>query len=63
MTGGLWEPVVIRCPYCFERVEVAIDPEDRGELVQDCEVCCNPWQLNIFRDPDGTPHATVERLE
>jgi len=59
----MWDVVEIRCPYCFERVEALLDPEDLGELVQDCEVCCNPWKIRVFRDPDGTPHASVERLQ
>ncbi len=41
------------CPYCFERVEIYVDPETRGELVQDCDVCCRPLALFIARTEDG----------
>ncbi|MCZ6806165.1 MAG: CPXCG motif-containing cysteine-rich protein [Deltaproteobacteria bacterium] len=41
------------CPYCFERVEIYVDPETQGELVQDCDVCCRPWALHIARTEDG----------
>lgn len=35
------------CPYCGEAVEIYLEPDVRGLLVQDCEVCCNPWQLRV----------------
>ncbi|MDH3727130.1 MAG: CPXCG motif-containing cysteine-rich protein [Myxococcales bacterium] len=41
------------CPYCFEVVEIYVDPETRGELVQDCDVCCRPWALYVARTEDG----------
>jgi hypothetical protein len=37
----------VTCPYCGEDVEVFVEPDVRGSLVQDCEVCCNPWLLRI----------------
>lgn len=37
----------ITCPYCGERLEIYLEPDIEGELVQDCEVCCNPWQLHV----------------
>ena len=42
----------IQCPYCFEWVEVWLDPTDLGELVMDCEVCCRPWVLEVRSDGD-----------
>jgi hypothetical protein len=29
---------------------VYIESDVYGTLVQDCEVCCNPWLLRISRD-------------
>lgn len=49
----------IECPHCGERVEIYLDPETRGRLVQDCEVCCRPWQLEVARDRDGRLRVTV----
>lgn len=43
----------VRCPYCGESVEVLLESDVRGEMVQDCEVCCHPWRLRIAREPDG----------
>lgn len=57
------DPIQIQCPYCFEWVEIFLDPQTRGILVQDCEVCCNPWQLTVHRGTDGIPRVEVERLQ
>ena len=42
----------VTCPYCGEEVEIYLEPDVRGTLVQDCEVCCNPWLVRITRDGD-----------
>ena len=35
-----------------------MEPDVRGSLVQDCEVCCNPWLLRIDgEDEDRTVTA------
>ena len=31
-------------PYCGETVELFLESDVEGSLVQDCEVCFNPWQ-------------------
>ncbi len=38
-----------RCPYCGEPVLVAVAPEDAGgaRYVEDCPVCCRPWQVEV----------------
>jgi DNA-directed RNA polymerase subunit RPC12/RpoP len=35
------------CPYCGERVLIYLEPDVHGTLVQDCEVCCNPWRVRV----------------
>ncbi len=42
----------VTCPFCGEEVEIYLEPDVRGTLVQDCEVCCNPWLVSITRDGD-----------
>ena len=42
----------VTCPYCGESVELYVEPDVRGSFVQDCEVCCNPWRLRVFREGD-----------
>jgi hypothetical protein len=53
----------IQCPFCGELLELEIEEDLRGRLVQDCEVCCNPIQLDIRRDPWGDPEVRVERAD
>jgi hypothetical protein len=43
---------LVVCPYCGEEVEIYLEPDLRGTVVQDCEVCCNPWRLRIVDDGD-----------
>ena len=38
---------LVACPYCGETVEIYLEPDVRGTLVQDCEVCCNPWRVRV----------------
>lgn len=38
-----------QCPYCGEPVLVSVAPEDAGgaRYVEDCPVCCRPWQVEV----------------
>ncbi len=40
------------CPYCGEDQTIYIEPDVMGTLVQDCEVCCKPWQVRVTRDSE-----------
>ena len=53
-------PVV--CPWCFESVELYVDPDTRGLFVEDCEVCCRPWAVHVERDA-RTGEAVVVRVD
>ncbi len=44
---------VVPCPYCGEAVEIYVEPDVRGTFVQDCEVCCNPWRVQVTGRGDG----------
>ncbi len=50
----------VQCPYCGEEVEIYLEPEIQGTLVQDCEVCCNPWQVTVYME-DGEQSIDVRR--
>ena len=52
------QTIDIECPYCGETVSIAIEADLSGDLIQDCEVCCNPWRLRLTR-ADGRLHAEV----
>jgi hypothetical protein len=49
------------CPYCGEDVDVDIDDTagSRQSYVQDCPVCCQPWQVEVTCDRDGDWNATL----
>jgi hypothetical protein len=53
--------VVVACPYCGESVEITLDPGSGAyqEYVEDCEVCCRPWQVTVTYGPDGAAEVTV----
>jgi hypothetical protein len=36
-------------PVCREHVELYVDPDSQGQLVEDCAVCCRPWLVTIER--------------
>lgn len=52
----------VTCPYCGEDVEIFLEPDVSGSLVQDCEVCCNPWLVRIEQDGDDR-YVTVGRAD
>jgi transcription elongation factor Elf1 len=37
-----------KCPHCHERISMLLDCSEDGvqEYIEDCEVCCQPIQLN-----------------
>lgn len=45
----------VRCPYCGEANEIALDPGSgtRQEYVEDCQVCCRPWMVSVEYDEAG----------
>lgn len=51
----------VSCPYCGACVELLLDPAG-GSLqtyVEDCEVCCRPWQIRVSWNPDGTAFVEI----
>ena len=38
---------IVTCPYCGEEIEIYVELDVSGSYVQDCEVCCNPWRINV----------------
>lgn len=55
----------VLCPYCAERVTLALDPGS-GTLQQyaeECEVCCRSMLLTVRYGPDGAAGVEVDREE
>ncbi|NRB59952.1 MAG: CPXCG motif-containing cysteine-rich protein [Winogradskyella sp.] len=37
-----------QCPYCWEEISMLVDMSQSSQsYIEDCEVCCNPIQINI----------------
>ena len=55
----------VYCPYCNESVEITLDPGGGStqEYVEDCEVCCQPWTVNVQYGEDGNVEVRVEPLD
>jgi len=53
---------LVTCPYCGEEIELYLEPDIQGDLVQDCEVCCNPWLIRVFTD-EGERNVQVGRAD
>jgi len=57
--------VPVRCPYCGERADLDVDEGggSRQTYVQDCPVCCQPWQVDVLRDPYGDWDASLRTAD
>jgi uncharacterized Zn finger protein len=55
----------VRCPYCGELNEIALDPGSGSsqEYVEDCQVCCQPWRVIVSYENDGRARVYVEAAD
>ena len=51
---------LITCPFCGEQVDIYIEADVTGAFIQDCEVCCNPWRVDVWWE-DGKRYVNVTR--
>jgi len=61
---GAWSTEAeVTCPYCGERVTIALDPTEGSSqaYVEDCQVCCQPWQVHVRIDDRGVARVWVDR--
>ena len=59
------DPRIQSCPYCGEPVEIAVD-EGGGmqqSYVEDCPVCCRPWQVEVSYDADDGWNAALRTAD
>jgi len=56
------EFAVVNCPYCGEAFETRVDTS-AGDCtyVEDCQVCCQPIEMQQRVDADGTLEELVTR--
>lgn len=52
----------VTCPYCAEEMSIMVDAGggDSQEYVEDCQVCCRPWNVHVSFDKDGTAEVWLE---
>lgn len=52
----------VTCPYCGEPVTLELDAGsgEAQEYVEDCPVCCRPWQVQVHYDATGAADVTLE---
>jgi Cysteine-rich CPXCG len=57
--------VEVWCPYCGEPAALDVDTGGaaRQSYVQDCPVCCQPWEVDVTRDRDGEWSATLRTAD
>jgi hypothetical protein len=53
------------CPYCNEENELTVDlgGGSHQSYVEDCGVCCRPWQVRVEVDDEGAVHLDLDPLE
>lgn len=63
--GDAETEATVVCPHCSESVEITLDPSggDQQEYVEDCEICCNPWQVTVHFGADGKAEVEVVALD
>ena len=53
---------VVHCPYCGEAFETSIDTSAGScTYVEDCQVCCQPMEMELRVNDDGTLRGLVAR--
>jgi hypothetical protein len=63
--GTAESAATVSCPYCGEAVEITLDPGGGNyqEYVEDCEVCCRPWQVTVAYGLDGGAAVTATTID
>ena len=56
---------MVQCPYCGEAVEITLDPGSGNaqQYVEDCEICCRPWTVQVRYASDGTAAVSITALD
>ena len=54
----------VTCPYCGAANVIGLDAGSgpHQAYVEDCQVCCRPWQVIVRYDRDGQATVSLEAL-
>lgn len=56
------EEHTITCPYCWQRLEILVDPSGGDQVyTEDCQVCCHPIKISVSAGMPGPADLLVER--
>lgn len=63
--AGLDDTYAATCPHCGEECELFVDLAggSRQGYVEDCPVCCRPWQVRVTIDAEGAVAIELEPLD
>jgi cysteine-rich CPXCG protein len=63
--SGLATEAEVSCPYCGELVILSLDPAGGvvQEYIEDCQVCCRPWRVQVSYGDEGAVEVAVEPAE
>jgi len=52
----------VTCPHCGESVTIGLDSGGGNSqtYVEDCEVCCRPWDVRVRYDSEGRAEVLLE---
>ncbi len=53
-----------QCPYCWEQISMLIDTSQRRQnYIEDCEICCNPIQIDVTCEDQENVSFQAENIE
>ncbi|WP_298902445.1 CPXCG motif-containing cysteine-rich protein [uncultured Psychroserpens sp.] len=53
-----------QCPYCWESISMLIDvSQSQQRYIEDCEVCCNPIQVQITTENQEITGFEAQNIE
>ena len=53
-----------QCPYCWEDISMLVDYSVSNQnYIEDCEICCNPIQLDIVIENNEITSFQAESIE
>jgi len=55
----------VSCPCCGAPNDIALDPGGGSSqcYVEDCQVCCRPWQVHLRYRADGSAEVWLEAAD
>ena len=53
-----------QCPHCWESISMLLDSSQAYQkYIEDCEVCCNPIQLEVRFEQEELSSFSAESIE